>query len=105
MNWSLLVGSILFPAVAFYMLELGFGMLPLAGSMLAKIPRWFREKYVFVLLWPFKKLWRLAGKGAKKTLAATWRGLIIVIKQLFTAAWRGVKIAFAALWSRISGTP
>lgn len=103
MNLTILVGSILFPAAAFYMLELGFGRLPLMGSYLAKVPRWFREKYVFLLLWPFKTLWGLMGKGAQKTLEAAWRGFVIVLKRLFAAAWRGVMIILAAVWSRLRG--
>ncbi len=103
--WSQLIGSLLFPLVALFMLELGFGMLPLAGSHLAKLPRWFRQKYVFILFWPFKFFLKLAEKYGGKILTAAWRGLIIALKRLFAAAWRGVKIVAGRTRSRIRGTP
>ena len=99
--WSLILGSLLFPLVALLGLEWIAGRVPFFGKWLAAPFHWLRTKYIFVLMWPFKKLWTLISAGAKKTVAATWRGFIIVLKQLFAAAWRGAKI----VWSRIHRTP
>lgn len=98
MDIALMVTSLAFPAVACFLLELALGALPLAGPELARIPRWIRQQYVKILLWLPKKLWGLAGKGAKKSASTA-------VKWLFSAAWRGVKITLRAIWAFIRKAP
>lgn len=78
---------------------------PHRGSILVGHNKGILWLYFLPITWPFKKLWGLAGKGAKKTLEATWKGFIVAIKRLFAAALRGMRIVFSALWSSLRGTP
>ncbi len=99
-----IVGSLLFPYISLWMLEFMFGMLPIAGPLLAKIPHTLRGWYVYILLWPFKKLWVIVKKYAFKFALAVWRGLIRATKLLLPAIGRGLVRIGRAAHARIRGT-
>lgn len=98
---SLFLGSLLFPYAVIRILEWLANRVPFFGKWLAAPFHWLRTKYVFVLMWPFKKIWGLMSSAAKKSVEAAWRGFVIVIKWLFAAAWRGVVIVSAAAWQGV----
>ncbi len=67
------IGATIFPIVAFWILEIGFGTLPILGTPLANATKWLRKKYTGILFAIPTFFLKWTWKGAKAAMRALWR--------------------------------